>query len=316
MKTKTACCRPHFFLGVLLLAFRVSTSYRAFCADTPPPAVTSSAYVSDSGPHFRQWTITTTNAPDAQSAAASTDVSGGEQAPVVRQQRVMEIGTGMQYWNGQQWADSDPTLSVSPEGDAFISQKLHYNVRLQADNLNNVGAITVTTPDGILLKSTPVAIGLYDAQSGQSTILAGITNSAGMMIDSNQVLYEDAFNENGVKASVLCTTERGSLAVDIILTSNLIPEDYGFPAQTTRLQIFTEYYDAPQPDRIRTALRVETDEQKRLSMASPDLIDETLGFGEFTSGRGRVYTMTSSTNATSAVVAKEFTTVNERTFLI
>src|SRR5262249_26273800 len=146
-----------------------------------------------------------------------------------------EIGTGMNYWDGQKWSPSDPSFEVSPEGDAFVANRLHYKVRLQAENLNTVGAATVTTPDGIVLQATPVAIGLYDAQSGKSLILAALTNCCGVLVSSNQVVYEDAFNENGVRGSVVYTIERGTFSADVVLTARLSPADYGFPNKTTRI---------------------------------------------------------------------------------
>jgi hypothetical protein len=111
-------------------------------------------------------------------------------------------------------------------------------------------------PDGIVLHSTPVGIGLYDAASGQSAILAGITDCSGVLVSSNQVVYENAFNENGVQADVVYTIAQGSFRQDIVFRSRLNPADYDFPTNTTRIQIFTEFYGAPQPDRIVRPIRI------------------------------------------------------------
>ena len=228
----------------------------------------------------------------------------------------MEIGGGINYWDGQSWTASDPSFDVSSDGYAFVANRLCYKVRLQADNLNVPGAITITTPDGKILKSTPIAIGLYDAASGQSMILVGITNCPGVLVSSNKVVYENAFNGNGVRASVVCVAERGAFTADIVLTSQLNPTDYSFPASTTRIQMITEYYDPPVPERIRTVLRVETDPLVRQSMVTPDLIDETLGFGELVFGRAHAYRIGNANTNLGAVVVKEFKTVDERTFLV
>ncbi|MCL4790119.1 MAG: hypothetical protein KJ070_25610 [Verrucomicrobia bacterium] len=65
---------------------------------------------------------------------------------------------------------------------------------------------------------------------------------------------------------------------------------------------------------------VETNEAVRRRKASPDLVDEVLGFSEMVIGTGRAYTPASAAhpNGTQAVVAKEFRTIPEfgRTFLI
>jgi hypothetical protein len=53
-------------------------------------------------------------------------------------------------------------------------------------------------------------------------------------------------------------------------------------------------------------------------MASPDVMDETLGFGEFVLGPGRAYVAptTAYTNGLKTAVGKEFKTLSGRTFLI
>jgi hypothetical protein len=101
------------------------------------------------------------------------------------------------------------------------------------------------------------------------------------------VVYENAFNDNGVQADVVYTIGKGSFEQDIVFRSRLNPADYGFPTNTTRIQIFTEFYDAPQPDRIVRPIRVEGDQNVRSRMASPDLVDEILGFGELAIATGQ-----------------------------
>src|SRR5205814_3340632 len=83
--------------------------------------------------------------------------------------KVVEIGTGMNFWDGQNWVPSDPRFDVT--ADSFVANRLQFKVRLSAD-LNQVGAVSIVTPDGITLNSTPVGIGLYDAASGKSAIIA------------------------------------------------------------------------------------------------------------------------------------------------
>lgn len=150
----------------------------------------------------------------------------------------------MHYWTGQEWAPSDPSFTLTPEGDAFVAGRVQHQTRLAA-NLNVAGAVTVTLPDGPVLRSTPVAIGLFDAASGRSAILAGLRDCATALVSSNQVVYEGAFNENGVTADVVYTLENGSLAQDIVITGRLDPAEYGFPTNAVRLQIYTELHSHP-----------------------------------------------------------------------
>ena len=222
--------------------------------------------------------LTPTNAQQYSPSNSSVNRSG---------RRVVEIATGMNYFDGQNWVASDPTFEAT--ADAFVAQRIRHKVKLNADNLNAIGSVTVTTPDGIVLRSTPVEIGLYDAASGQSAILAAIKDCSGALVSSKHVVYENAFNENGVQADVIYTIEKGSLEQDVVFRSRLNVADYGFPTNTTRIQIFTEFYGVPQPDRIVRPIRVESDEKARLRMASPDLVDEILAGANLPSplaGRG------------------------------
>src|SRR5438105_15787958 len=81
---------------------------------------------------------------------------------------IVELGTGMNYWDGQKWTPSDPSFDVTD--NAFVASRLQTKVSLAA-NLNQIAAVTVVTPDGITLKSTPVGIGLYDPVTGKAAIV-------------------------------------------------------------------------------------------------------------------------------------------------
>jgi hypothetical protein len=111
---------------------------------------------------------------------------------------VVEIATGMNYFNGEKWVPSDPSFVETPQ--AFIAAKVQHKVQLSRQ-LNRVEAVTMRTPDGLLLKSTPVAIGFYNAKTGQAAFIASIRDSFGVLIGINKVLYKDAFNENGVSGT-------------------------------------------------------------------------------------------------------------------
>ena len=266
--------------------------------------------LSEVGPNYRLWTAASTNSASGTAPGASANNPRNAQ-----RHRVVEITTGMNYWDGQQWAPSDPSLVDT--NAAFVASKVQHKVSL-AGNLNTVAAVSLTTPDGIVLRSTPVAIGLYDAASGQSLIIAALTNCAGALVTSNQVVYSSAFAGSGVCADIVYRLERGSFQQDVVITGPLSPQDWGFPTNSTRIQIITEFYGAPEPDRITHPIRVEKDPALRHTMATPDLVDQILGFGEFVLGAGRATTgaQTSGPAGTGAPVVKEFKTVAGRTFLI
>jgi hypothetical protein len=148
----------------------------------------------------------------------------------------------MNYWDGKQYVPSDPRFDLGT--DSFVADRVQHTVKISA-NLNQTGAVKLVTPDGKRLNSTPVAIALYDAQSGESLVIGTITNCAGVLVDDNRIVFQNAFA--GVCADIVYTLEQGSFEQDVVLTGRVDPADYGFPAKTTRIQIYTEFYDAPRP---------------------------------------------------------------------
>jgi hypothetical protein len=235
----------------------------------------------------------------------------GDTTPV-SDRSIVEIETGMNYRNGNEWTASDATFDLTD--DSFVATRMQYKVSLNAE-LNIAGAVNITTMDNVLLKSTPIAIGLYDAQSGKSVLISSVKDCGGVLVSSNVVVFENAFS--GVAADVVYTINKGTFEQDVVITGHLNPGDYGFPTNTTRVQIYTEFFDAPAPERIRRPLRVQEDQAIRAAMVMPDLVDDVLGFGEFTLSTGRASLAGATDSDTgSAPVVKEFTTRGGRTFLI
>lgn len=178
-------------------------------------------------------------------------------------QSVTEIATGMNYWNGTQWVPSNPSFVVSPDGTAFVASQIQDPTRLAA-NINCVGAVTVTTPDNVQLRSTPIAIGLYDAASGLSAVVATLTNSTGVLVDAQDVAYNRALVGGGIAASVVYSLpDTASFHQDVVFVgfdSGFDPTNWGFAESSTnslQIQIITEFYDVPQPTMIERPLYIE-----------------------------------------------------------
>jgi hypothetical protein len=238
-------------------------------------------------------------------------------------QSVAEIATGMNYWDGQQWTPSNPSFVVSPNGTAFVATQIQDPTQLAA-NLNCAGAVTVTTPDNITLSSTPIAIGLYDAASGLSAIVATLTNTTGVLVDPQDVVYDRALVGGGFAASVVYSLpDTGSFHQDVTFVGfdpGFNPTNWGFAETSTntlQIQIITEFYDPPQPIMMERPLYIEQNPAVRASMASPDIIDYTLDFGDYVFGPGLAYTAATNAGPTGGTpVAKDFVTSSGRTFLI
>lgn len=292
--------RPHDVLNVRSAADRhASGKPRGMVPDSSPDAV---------GPNHRRWIIPSPETTQPPGTATGDEWNSSQ--PRARQHAVIEIGTGMNYWDGDQWVPSNPSLEAKQGG--FVAERLQYKVRL-SEELNVTKAVSIRTRDGVVLNSTPLAIGLYDPVTDRSAILAELQDCVGVMLTTNQVLYENAFHTDGVRADVIYTIDKGCFSQDVVLTSRIDPADYGFPA-SSRVQIYTEFYDAPEPERIVTPVRVEMDKGLRSRMVTPDLVDEVLGFGEFVLGTGRASTAATIADASgepAAPVVKQFQTLKD-----
>lgn len=230
---------------------------------------------------------------------------------------LVELCTGMNYWEptNQSWMPSDPSFAQGTNG--FAASHVQAQVWLSPD-INVIGAVGIQTLDGIVLRSTPVAIGLLNRSNGQFAVIGTITNSLGVQVATNQIEFENCF-AGSCCASVVYTMQIGSFAQDIVFTGKLDPAAFGFPRETCRIQIFSELYQAPEPDTITRPIYVEENPTLRAGLAVPDLMDELIGFGQFVLGNGRAYVTPSLavTNGAAAVVGKEFVkSADGRVFIV
>ena len=306
-----------FLLLVLPATFAIGQTITS----RPPDAI---------GPNSRIWYVGATNssitdAPTTAStiaapalnafAGATLDQESGPPAVSGGGSRIEEIETGMNYWTGEQWLPSEPSFDVAADG--FIATRLQFIVNINAQ-INTSNAVNILTRDGNFIRSTPVALALYDRASGASIIIGAITNSTGVLVETNRILFENCFHGAGINADLVYSIQKGTFEQDLVLRSRLDPADYQFPRETTSIQVITEVYEAPVPDRIRRPLYIEENEALRNQMASPDIVDEVLGFGEFVLGSGRAFNSdfdASPTNA-AASVAKEMRSIAGRTFWV
>jgi hypothetical protein len=271
--------------------------------------------------------ITQTNATAApvqatytvSSCAANSDVlteTVQENAPngkmITQVHHVTRIASGLNYWNGTAWSVSNPSFQMSDDSQFVFANEVQTKVRLSAD-LATSNSVTITTPDGIVLGTAPVAIGLYNPVTGDSLIIASVTNSIGTLADSNVVVYENAFN--GISGNIVYTLQRGSFSQDIIWEQNIDPADYDFPTNSTEIQIFSAF-NSPEPQQVARPLYVETNQEIRAQMASPDFMDHTLKFGQLKFAPGRAFSTTATNRFTGAAIAKSFENISGQSYLI
>jgi len=243
------------------------------------------------------------------------ELEDGSKEKVVR--NYTELGSGLHYWDSKkkQWKDSKAKIK-SRRGGAVANEGQQQVVF--ANNLNTLGAVDILAPDGVRLKASVIGLGYFDALSGRSVVVAELKDSKGKLVGEDQLLYEDAFD--GVRADVLYTYSLTGLEQDVILRENPpAPSRFGLPDLTSRLEVITEWFDAPQPAKSSRVLeRRVADADLRSRMAEPDLLDEDLRFGELSIGLGKAFWQSERDTVSggfSAPIGKQWKTIKGRTFL-
>lgn len=169
-----------------------------------------------------------------------------------------EIATGMHYKNSQgAWEEAQERIDPYPGG--AIAQFAQHKVSFATD-LNSEGAVDVLSADQKRFRSQVLGLSFYDFASGRSVSIAGVTNSIGVLISANQVLYQNAFS-GLTNCHVRYTLTKSGLEQDIVITERLpfAPEDFGMNSETTVLEVITEFLSPPTPNVTATNLLVGTD---------------------------------------------------------
>ncbi len=225
----------------------------------------------------------------------------GQMIPRVHQ--YTELATGLNYWDSTagQWVESKEEIDILPNGTAAATNGQH-QVYFPGDIYQ--GVIELVTPDGIHLQSRPLGLSYDD---GTNTVLiAGLTNSIGQLVGSNQVIYPDAFTD--FKADLRYTYTKAGFEQDIILREQpLTPESYGLNPATARLQVLTEFFNTPQPA-VTTAMLPK--------QAGITLTDENLDFGAMQMMPGRAFLLGSDAHEGGALVSKSWVKLEGRQFLV
>src|SRR6266545_453557 len=240
---------------------------------TPPPldkdAVVIAPYqVVAAGPHERTW------------QSSSLDPAGRTNV-----HSYVELATGLNYFNDVTgtWVESQPAFEITSDGYALASKTQHKVI--VAPNLNTSVAIDVMTPDDKRFQSHVLGLSYFDPVSGKSVLIAEVTNSIGLLVASNQVIYPNAFTD--FRADYRVTLTRAGLEADVILREQPpVPEEVGLPSDTTQLQVLTEYLQPPIPLEKAASAAQSTN---AVVWVGPNLSDDSLSFGAMSFGRGRAF---------------------------
>ena len=219
---------------------------------------------------------------------------------VGKKHRVVELATGMNYPKNGQWVKSQEQISVLPQGGAQAVQGQH-QVYFPGDIYK--GTIQLVTADGKKLKGRPLILSYDDGQN--TVLLAVLTNSVGILVGPNMVVYPNAFT--GIKADLVYTYRKSGFEQDVILLEQPPkPESLGLKPQA-HLQLLTEFTGSPDPAQ-KAAARDRQD----------NLQDVTMTFGAMKMVQGKAFSTTAAgdRHKTETPTYKSWVHLQGRTFLI
>ena len=117
-----------------------------------------------------------------------------------------------------------------------------------AGNLAVNRSVGITTPDNQPLTFRPTWLAYYDTASGRCVLLATIQDCSGAVQWPDRAIYPNAFSGLNADAQYVCTPN--SLEQNIILRQRPpAPESYGLNPDTTRLQVWTEWFERAADER-------------------------------------------------------------------
>ena len=167
---------------------------------------------------------------------------------------LIQIATGLNYQDASgAWQESQDLIAMTADGGAAALDG-PLQVRFSAAGLSDEQALTITTPMQQVLWARVQGVYLADNQSGQSRLLAMPSDSAvPELLSPNQIIYRSAFNSDLFQADLRYTYTRAGLESDVIITRqpNVSPQDCGFNPDTTLLQVWHEWRNAPAPVSLR-----------------------------------------------------------------
>ena len=187
-----------------------------------------------------------------------------------------ELASGLHYWSPskKKWRRSKAKIELV---DGIGVARQGQQRVLFAPDLSAEGSIDISTSDGKRLKATVLGLAYVDVTTGEDAIIATVQSTVGEIVGENQIVYVDAFQ--GIEADVVYTYEEVGLEQDVILKSQIPgPETFGMDPEKVRLEVLTEFYDAPLVEKRAQVLRDASEDASGAEL-EPALVDEGLSFG-------------------------------------
>ncbi len=216
----------------LLLAACLALTLLPAAAQNPPYTVT------DIGPFYRvlQRTVSVTNSLTGQVAE---QVEGWT-----------ELGDGMNYWTNGQWAESQDLIEVKATGAAAVHGQMTASF---SGDVTGPGAISLTTPSGLVFQSHPIGLYYTDPISGKVALIGSVQSSAGLLYPPNVIVFTNVLS--GLNADLMLVWTKAGFEQNLVLKeAPPAPESFGLSNSACRLQFWTAMDACPAPQEERPVL--------------------------------------------------------------
>jgi len=280
------------FILALCLTVQSIVEGRPVMQDGPDAAgPNADIFVSQQAEHSRVWSKVVSRTNQVGKVFTTTN------------QAYIELATGMSYWNAGQLVDSVESLRIVADGASGTQTR--YTVHFMGNANTAGGAVTVNTADNKTFNSRVYGLSYWDGSTGASVLIGSLQDSQGQLVGNNQIVYANAFT--GCNASIEYIYRKAGLEQDIILQSQLpSPNSLGLNNDSTRLQVLTEFFAPPVPQKTTVQRNGVPDD------ALLDFGDTKIGIGQafVTQGQGQPIPLSQGT------VSKHWTQLDNRDFLI
>ena len=176
------------------------------------------------------------------------------------------------------------------------------------------GTVDILTDDGERIRTVVLGLSYFDPVSGDDVVLSEVNpDVVSEILPPNRVIYRNAFTD--IEADVIYEYHRDRFSQNIVLhESPADPAAFGL-SKLSRLEVLSEILEAPEPEKeVRVVKELAKDQKERRQMAEPDLIDETIRFGESSIGQGKAFVL-GDQPGTEAIVTKRWVEDGGRTVL-
>lgn len=251
--------------------------------------------------------------PDESLVEIIRDGLDADGRPVRATNSYVTLAAGLNRWEKQhkQWVPAVPEFEQTTNGH-FVARQTRTQMILPPDL--STEPVDMLGPDGVRLISAPIGVAVVDLSTGDTALLGDLKHCRAELVTPHTVVYRDCFT--GLKADLVYEVNLAGMEQFVVLRE-WIPalEDLAMDPGHVRVQVYTEFFDAPEP-RGRAALLKRADPVARSRRVwEPDLLDTELEFGESTRMvPGRAFSAGNQNMGTP--VAKSYESVGARRLLV